>query len=67
MNFVDNIDFKFSLSWREFDLLPEISDFVNATVTGGIYFDDIEVPAVSYGTTRFALITGLAVFRGIAV
>ena len=41
VDFIYNIDLITSLVRSIVDLLPEVSDFINAAIAGGVNFDDI--------------------------
>ena len=43
VNFVDNIDFVFTLAWRNNGLFAQIADIIDTSVAGGIDFDDVEI------------------------
>jgi len=59
MDFIDDIDFVSGLVGSIVDLLPEVSDFVNAAVAGSINLDDIESPSLGDFLTHRASITRL--------
>jgi hypothetical protein len=57
MDLVYNIDLIAGLIRGIVDLFPEISDFINAAVRGGIDFNYIQSPALGYCSTHVAAIT----------
>ncbi|MBA7638490.1 hypothetical protein ES703_46146 [subsurface metagenome] len=64
MDFINNIDLVTGLVWRIGDLLTEVSDFINATITGSINFYDIQSPTFGYRLAEVATITWFALAVG---
>ncbi|MBA7694861.1 hypothetical protein ES703_103476 [subsurface metagenome] len=69
MDFVYNIDLVTGLVRGISYLLTEVSDFINAAVTGGINLNHIQSPALGYcltngaGVAWFTLAVGKTVYR----
>jgi hypothetical protein len=46
VDFVDDVDLVLRAARSHVDFVPQFADFINPTVTGGVYFDDIQVRTV---------------------
>ena len=57
MDFIDDVNLVSGYSWGEIDLLPEVSDLVNATIGGSIDLYQIKSATFIY---RLAHATGIA-------
>jgi len=69
MDFIYDIDLILGLVGSIVNLLPEVSDFINAAIAGSINLDDIQSSALGYclahraGITRLPLAIGKTIHR----
>ena len=61
MGFIDDVDLALALGWREVYLLPDVSDLIDATVAGGIQFDDVHELAAVDRVADGASVAGVSV------
>ena len=57
MDFIDDVNLVSGYIWGEIDLLPEVSDLIDATIGGSIDLHQIKSPTFIY---RLAHATGIA-------
>ncbi len=67
MNLVDDVDLVLEFSRGKLDVVPQAADVVDATVRGGVDFDDVHALAAVDVLTGGALVARLAVLRDLAV
>ena len=67
VDFVDNVDFIAGLVGSVVDFLPEVSNFINAAVAGGVNLDNVQGGPLGYGLAQGAGIAGftLAVIKAV--
>jgi len=64
MDFIYNIDLVAGLVRRIVDLLPEVSDFIDAAIAGSINFYNIQSPSLGYCLAHGAGVAWLALTIG---
>jgi len=60
VDFVDDVDLIASHIWRIVHLFPELADFVDTPVAGGIYFDYVQGITFVHCLAQVAFVTGFA-------
>ena len=60
VGFVDYVHLAAVLGGLEVDLLPDLANFLNAPVAGGVQLDDVQVAALVDGDADGALVAGVA-------
>ena len=63
VDFIDDVDLVARLVGSEVNFFPQLADFIDTAVAGGIHLDDIQGAALIDGTAHLAFIAGLALYR----